>query len=119
MTEVQNFVGGRWKPAFGCAGQRCLANSLAISVGEARGPFTEVIAEAAASRRVGYGLNDEVEMGAVIRPESRTRIERFIGEAEREGARVRVDGRCRSIEGFGSFQPCSTSCRRSARPLRP
>ena len=87
--------------AFGCAGQRCLANSLAISVGSARDSFTEAIAEAASSRRVGYGLNEDVEMGPVITPESRSRIERLIGEAEKEGARVLVDGRGRRVSGFG------------------
>ncbi len=86
--------------AFGCAGQRCLANSLAISVGSARDTFTEAIAEAASSRRVGYGLDDGVEMGPVITSESRSRIERLIGEAEREGARVLVDGRGRRVDGF-------------------
>src|SRR5438132_6060549 len=52
--------------AFGCAGQRCLASSLAITVGDARGRFTAAICEAAARRRVGYGLEAGVEMGPVI-----------------------------------------------------
>ena len=86
--------------AFGCAGQRCLANSLAITVGDARGPFTEAISETASSRRVGYGLEDGIEMGPVITRESKTRIERLIGAAEQEGARVLVDGRGRSVQGF-------------------
>src|SRR5690606_28220541 len=43
--------------AFGCAGQRCLATSVAITVGEARNEFTERITATAASRRVGYGLD--------------------------------------------------------------
>ncbi len=86
--------------AFGCAGQRCLANSLAISVGSARESFTEAIAEAASSRRVGFGLDEDVEMGPVITSESRSRIERLIGEAEKEGARILVDGRGRHVDGF-------------------
>lgn len=86
--------------AFGCAGQRCLANSLAITVGEAQNPFTEAIAEVAAHRNVGYGLDDEVEMGPVITHESRTRIENLIGTAEQEGARVLVDGRGKRVKGY-------------------
>lgn len=86
--------------AFGCAGQRCLANSLAITVAEAREPFTEAISETALARRVGYGLDEEVQMGPVITKESKTRIERLIGVAEQEGARVLVDGRGRSVRGF-------------------
>lgn len=86
--------------AFGCAGQRCLAASLAITVGEARGPFGESICAAAAERRVGYGMNDGVEMGPVISGESRLRIERLIATGMNEGARPRVDGRARKVSGF-------------------
>lgn len=86
--------------AFGCAGQRCLANSLAITVGEAQKPFTEALAETAAHRNVGYGLDEEVEMGPVITGESRGRIEQLVGAAEREGARVLVDGRGKRVKGY-------------------
>src|SRR5919206_204313 len=59
--------------SFGCAGQRCLASSVAITVGEARDMFRESIAEAAARRKVGYGLDPDVEMGPVITAESKQR----------------------------------------------
>lgn len=88
--------------AFGCAGQRCLANSLAITVGEAHESFTEAIAEVTSSRRVGYGLDDSAEMGPVITDESRARIQRLVGKAEEEGARVLVDGRGKQVNGFES-----------------
>jgi malonate-semialdehyde dehydrogenase (acetylating) / methylmalonate-semialdehyde dehydrogenase len=52
--------------AFGCAGQRCLAVSLAVTVGEARNHFNEAICDAAATRTVGYGLDSGIQMGAVI-----------------------------------------------------
>jgi malonate-semialdehyde dehydrogenase (acetylating)/methylmalonate-semialdehyde dehydrogenase len=51
--------------AFGCAGQRCLAASVAITVGEARHTYTEAIADAAVSRVVGFGLDEGVQMGPV------------------------------------------------------
>lgn len=86
--------------AFGCAGQRCLAASVAVTVGEAHGPFAEAMREVATARRVGYGLDEGVEMGPVITPESRSRIDGLITEAEREGARVLVDGRGRSVPGY-------------------
>src|SRR6266852_2382103 len=54
--------------AFGCAGQRCLASSVVITVGEADRVFTENITDAAAGRRIGYGLDSGVEMGPVISP---------------------------------------------------
>jgi malonate-semialdehyde dehydrogenase (acetylating)/methylmalonate-semialdehyde dehydrogenase len=79
--------------AFGCAGQRCLATSLAITVGEAGKPFSEAIQENARTRVTGYGLDDGVQMGPVITAESRSRIEGLIDRAISQGARAVVDGR--------------------------
>jgi len=91
--------------AFGCAGQRCLAASLAVTVGEAKKPFTQAIAEAAATRVVGYGLAGGVQMGPVISHESKRRVEQLIGQGAGEGAEVLVDGRGARIPGYeaGSF----------------
>ncbi|MBN1689567.1 MAG: CoA-acylating methylmalonate-semialdehyde dehydrogenase [Dehalococcoidia bacterium] len=91
--------------AFGCAGQRCLAGSLVIIVGEAKGRFTEAIVDAARTRIVGYGLDDKVQMGPVITHQSKARIEHLIGQGEKEGARVPADGRGTIIKGYekGSF----------------
>jgi malonate-semialdehyde dehydrogenase (acetylating)/methylmalonate-semialdehyde dehydrogenase len=86
--------------AFGCAGQRCLAASVAITVGEARNNFTEVMADVASSRKVGYGLEEGVQMGPVITAESKSRIERLIGAGAREGAKVLVDGRNQAVSGY-------------------
>jgi len=91
--------------AFGCAGQRCLAASLAITVGDARDPFTEALTEAASSRVVGYGLEDGVQMGPVITTQSKSRIEGLIETGADEGAHLLVDGRGTSIPGYerGNF----------------
>jgi malonate-semialdehyde dehydrogenase (acetylating)/methylmalonate-semialdehyde dehydrogenase len=91
--------------AFGCAGQRCLAVSYAVTVGEARHHFNEAICDAAASRKVGYGLDEGVQMGAVINPQNKARIEQLIGLGVSEGSSVPVDGRGTVIPGYegGSF----------------
>ena len=86
--------------AFGCAGQRCLAASLAITVGEARHTFTEAIAEAAVARQTGYGLDDGIQMGPVITQQSRARIESLIQKGADEGANVLVDGRQPTIPNY-------------------
>jgi malonate-semialdehyde dehydrogenase (acetylating)/methylmalonate-semialdehyde dehydrogenase len=86
--------------SFGCAGQRCLATSVAITVGEAGAPFRERISDMAATRKVGYGLDPEVEMGPVITAESKQRVESLIGKGVSEGAEVLVDGRGASIPGY-------------------
>jgi malonate-semialdehyde dehydrogenase (acetylating) / methylmalonate-semialdehyde dehydrogenase len=91
--------------AFGCAGQRCLAASVAVTVGEARHSFTDAIASAAETRVVGYGLDEGVEMGPVISRDSQTRIEGLIQQGADEGAKVLVDGRKAKIAGYeqGNF----------------
>jgi malonate-semialdehyde dehydrogenase (acetylating)/methylmalonate-semialdehyde dehydrogenase len=91
--------------AFGCAGQRCLASSVVIAVSDAAAPFTAAIGEAAASRKVGYGLEPGVEMGPVITGESRDRIEGLIAHGLAAGARPVVDGRGARVAGFenGTF----------------
>jgi malonate-semialdehyde dehydrogenase (acetylating)/methylmalonate-semialdehyde dehydrogenase len=86
--------------AFGCAGQRCLASSVAMTVGEAQGTFADAIAEAAATRKVGYGLADDVQMGPVITGESRQRIEGLIQKGADEGAAVLVDGRGKQVPDY-------------------
>ena len=82
-----------------------MAASLAITVGEARDWFTEAMTDAAETRVVGYGLEDGVEMGPVITPESRSRIEGLIQKGLDEGAKVLIDGRNPQIPGYenGNF----------------
>jgi malonate-semialdehyde dehydrogenase (acetylating)/methylmalonate-semialdehyde dehydrogenase len=91
--------------AFGCAGQRCLAVSWAVTVGEARNEFTEMICDAAQNRVVGYGLDAGVQMGPVISQASKARIEQIIGRGSTEGGTVCVDGRNTIIKGYekGAF----------------
>ena len=91
--------------AFGCAGQRCLAVSAVVTVGGAHKPFLESIAESAASLKVGYGLDEGVEMGPVITDQSRSRIEGAIDRGTADGARAVVDGRGLRVDGYprGNF----------------
>ena len=86
--------------AFGCAGQRCLAASVAVTVGEAHNVFTEYMADVASSRKVGYGLDEGVQMGPVITQESKNRIEGLIAKGEQEGAKILVDGRSKTVSGY-------------------
>ena len=76
----------------GCAGQRCMAAGAMVGVG-AIDHIVEKICEEA--RKVVPGQN----LGAVISKESKERIERFIDEAEKDGAKILVDGRKAVVEG--------------------
>ncbi len=97
FQEASNILA---ESAFGCAGQRCLAGSLVITVGEARQQFTDKIANVAMNRNVGYGLDEGVEMGPVITSENKSRIESIVEKSISEGAKPVVDGRKTVIPGY-------------------
>src|SRR6202162_3418319 len=88
--------------AFGCAGQRCLAVSVAVTIGEAQKTFRDSIADAASKLRVGNGLDEGVQMGPVITSQSKERVESLIGLGEKQGAKVLIDGRNSKIPKYES-----------------
>jgi malonate-semialdehyde dehydrogenase (acetylating)/methylmalonate-semialdehyde dehydrogenase len=79
--------------AFGCAGQRCLAVSAAITVGDASKPFANSIVDLASKLKVGNGLDEGVQMGPVISSSSKARIEHLIGAGLEHGGKALLDGR--------------------------
>lgn len=78
--------------AFGAAGQRCMALSVVLFVGGTRDWLPE-LAERARALRVDAGFEDGVDLGPVVTPESKTRIENLIDGAENAGATIFLDGR--------------------------
>jgi malonate-semialdehyde dehydrogenase (acetylating)/methylmalonate-semialdehyde dehydrogenase len=98
MEMTARIVG---ESAFGCAGQRCLAVSVAVTVGEAQRKFREQMSEIAAGIRVGNGLEPGVQMGPVITRESKSRIEGLVEKGRSEGGKVLLDGR--GGNGKGNF----------------
>ncbi len=90
---------------YGCAGQRCLAASNIITVGDTSGVIREALVEAAKLKTTGFGLDEGVEMGPVITPESKLLIEQLIGKGIDEGANLLLDGRNASVSGYenGNF----------------
>jgi malonate-semialdehyde dehydrogenase (acetylating)/methylmalonate-semialdehyde dehydrogenase len=91
--------------AFGCAGQRCLAVSVAVTVGEAQKTFRDSVSAAASSLKVGNGLESGVQMGPVITETSKSRIESLIDAGAKQGGKVIVDGRKAKVPKYerGSF----------------
>ncbi|HEV8080733.1 MAG TPA: CoA-acylating methylmalonate-semialdehyde dehydrogenase [Chitinophagaceae bacterium] len=76
----------------GCAGQRCMAASAMIGVGNIESIIDKICDEA---RKIIPGKN----LGPVINKESKEKIERYITEAEKDGAKILVDGRNTTVEG--------------------
>ena len=85
---------------YGNAGQRCLAASTIITVAGADKIFAPALAEAARQRVVGNGLEPGVQMGPVITPQSKERIQGLIQKGVDEGAKLLVDGRNPVIPGY-------------------
>src|SRR5581483_2876859 len=90
MTLATQIVG---ESAFGCAGQRCLALSVGVTVGAAQKGFREAVSDFAAHRKTGNGLDEGTQMGPVITGQSKARIEGIIDRAVKSGARAVQDGR--------------------------
>jgi len=85
--------------AYGCAGQRCLAAAIVLTVGKAGEIFTEKLIQASKAKRIGNGMTPGVEIGPVITRESKERIETLIQKGLDNGARLLLDGRKINIPG--------------------
>ncbi len=90
---------------YGCAGQRCLAASNIVTVADSNGAVKDALVEAARNKTTGYGLDEGIDMGPVITPESKQRIEDLIEQGISEGAELLLDGRNPEISGYekGNF----------------
>jgi malonate-semialdehyde dehydrogenase (acetylating)/methylmalonate-semialdehyde dehydrogenase len=87
--------------AYGCAGQRCMAGSVAVAVGKIADPLVDELCSYAGSFKVGpTDGNEAVDMGPVIRAEHRDRVAGYLDIAKQEGATVPLDGR-RDFAGDG------------------
>jgi malonate-semialdehyde dehydrogenase (acetylating) / methylmalonate-semialdehyde dehydrogenase len=86
---VQGIIGS----AFGAAGQRCMAGSVVVTVGEAHDQLMPPLREAAAGLRVGDGLDEATELGPVVSEAARERIVTAIDKAASDGATLSLDGR--------------------------
>jgi malonate-semialdehyde dehydrogenase (acetylating)/methylmalonate-semialdehyde dehydrogenase len=99
-ADMENAVKIVSDSSYGCAGQRCLAISQVFTVGSAKEPFVEALAEVSRKWVTGYGLEEGVQMGPVINQASKERIEGLIARAVRDGAEVVVDGRGALVPRF-------------------
>lgn len=78
--------------AFGAAGQRCMALSTLVMVGGTK-EWLEELAERAKTLKIDGGFEEGTDLGPVISPQARERIESLIASAEKEGATIMLDGR--------------------------
>lgn len=86
--------------AFGSAGERCMAISAAVAVGNEADRLMELVDAQARAVKVGSGRDATSEMGPIVTPQSRDRIVGLIGSGESQGAEIRVDGRGLVVPGY-------------------
>ncbi len=87
--------------AFGCAGQRCLAVSVAVTVADSSTRFNQALLDIASKITTGDGLQQNTTMGPVITPDSKKRILKVVEKGLKDGGKVLLDGR--SYIGTGNF----------------
>jgi malonate-semialdehyde dehydrogenase (acetylating)/methylmalonate-semialdehyde dehydrogenase len=92
-AEMKTAVSAIMGSSFGCAGERCLATSVVVAVGEAADPLVKELVQAANNLSVGAGCEPKTQMGPVITADARKRILSYIDMAEKEGAVLARDGR--------------------------
>jgi malonate-semialdehyde dehydrogenase (acetylating) / methylmalonate-semialdehyde dehydrogenase len=88
---------------YGCAGERCLAGSVLVPVGESRNEVRDRMAAAAESLIVGDGMDPGVDMGPVISAAHRERVLGYVDRGVKEGAQLIADGRTRALPKEGFF----------------
>jgi malonate-semialdehyde dehydrogenase (acetylating) / methylmalonate-semialdehyde dehydrogenase len=96
---VEGIIGS----AFGAAGQRCMAGSVVVTVGDAHEQLMGPLVEASRALRVGDGLEESSDVGPVISCAARDRIRGWVERGEAAGAKVVLDGRDSGGDANGSF----------------
>ena len=89
---------------FGGAGQRCLAGSIVLSVDDAYPEIRERLVSGAGAYRLGRGIDEGVDMGPLISAPHRERVEGYVESGVAEGAKLTVDGRGATVDGYPDGQ---------------
>ncbi|GAC1504123.1 MAG: CoA-acylating methylmalonate-semialdehyde dehydrogenase [Vulcanimicrobiaceae bacterium] len=85
--------------AYGSAGQRCMAISASITVGDGAEAFVQMLRERISKIKVGAGEDRSSDMGPVVTPQARARVLDYIDQGERAGAALVQDGRSLRVPG--------------------
>jgi malonate-semialdehyde dehydrogenase (acetylating)/methylmalonate-semialdehyde dehydrogenase len=104
-ADLDRTVGAMLTSFFGCAGQRCLAGAVAVPVGDIYEPLKKKFVEAASKLKVGYGLDEGVQVGPLVSREHMESVIGFINKGVEEGAKLLLDGRNMKVKDYpnGAF----------------
>ncbi|HJP00547.1 MAG TPA: CoA-acylating methylmalonate-semialdehyde dehydrogenase [Planctomycetota bacterium] len=102
-ADMELTVGAIADSAFGCAGERCLAASIVLTVGDCHDQVRAGLERAISETRVGDGTQEGITLGPLISSGHKRKVEDFIAAGVDEGAELVVDGRQVEVEGEGYF----------------
>jgi malonate-semialdehyde dehydrogenase (acetylating)/methylmalonate-semialdehyde dehydrogenase len=99
-ADTENAASALIGAAYGSAGERCMAISVAVAVGDAADPLIEALQRQLQQLKVGSGLEDGIEMGPLVTREHRDRVSGYVDLGVQEGAKLVVDGRGLRVRGL-------------------
>ncbi len=99
-ANLERAVASLLSSFFGCAGERCLSGAVLLAVGDIYEPLKEKFVHAASKLKVGYGLDETVQMGPVISKRHMERVLGYIEKGLQEGAKLILDGRDMRVEDY-------------------
>ena len=102
-ADIEGAADAAVSAGYGSSGERCMAVSVLVAVGEAGDPLVAAIKARLPGVRVGPGRDADSEMGPLISPEHREKVASYVEQGRQEGATVVVDGRDAPVPGDGFF----------------
>ncbi|NRR31778.1 CoA-acylating methylmalonate-semialdehyde dehydrogenase [Oxalobacteraceae bacterium] len=98
-ADMEMTVDALMGAAYGSAGERCMAISVVVAVGDAGDKLVHALAQRTAALKIRDGMAADAEMGPVVSQAAKQRIEKLIGEGVEQGATLVVDGRDCKVAG--------------------
>ena len=98
--DLDQAVNGLMGAAYGSAGERCMAQSVAVAVGKIADPFVKNLAKKVETLKVGPGLDKKSEMGPLVTKQHLEKVKNYVDIGVKEGAKLVVDGRKLKIQGY-------------------
>ena len=98
--DLDQAVNGLMGAAYGSAGERCMAQSVAVAVGGIGDKLVKELAKKVESLKVGPGMDKQSEMGPLVTKDHLEKVKGYVDIGEKEGAKLLVDGRNFKIQGY-------------------
>ena len=98
--DLDQAVNGLMGAAYGSAGERCMAQSVAVAVGNIGDKLVNNLTKKVEALKVGPGMDNKSEMGPLVTKEHLEKVKSYVDIGEKEGAKLKVDGRSLKLKGY-------------------